>query len=103
MTLAGGAGWTDRLAQVSHRLDLLEVFIREQGLPPVRPPAAPGPDAGVVARDVSAHASQRTMDRQWELLEHYVAVLEQRKARAEQVGRGEDPGPWLRLIRGGRT
>ena len=90
-----------RAAQIAHRLALLEAYVREQGLAPVQPPAMPSGQDATVATLGCAGPGDPKMERQWQLLEHYVAVLEQRKRRAEQVERGEDPGPRLHLIAGG--
>ena len=100
---AGRAEPTGRAAQIVQRLELLEAYVRERGLAPVQPPAMPsGQDATVATLGVPDRET-RELERKWQLLEHYVAVLEQRKQRAEQVERGEDPGRWLRLVPGGLT
>lgn len=97
---AEGNAWRGRAVDLGRRLGLLEVYIRERGLTPLQAPVWTGSQDAVLAHRAIAGCvpALSGIERRWELLEHYVAVLEQRRERAEVIERGEDPGPWLRLV-----
>lgn len=85
------------LSDVSHRLDLLEVYVQSVGPLEVRQPEG-SCRGSVTTLDVPGVQPPTAIDRKSQLVERYVAVLETRRARAALVERGEDPGPLLRLV-----